>query len=594
MVVKVKKSTQNPSRVVTDRFIKEVALCRDNVVYCSGLSPQREVKFKASWYPRTLTVSVDTKKHQLDVLAVDELSPQSVELLNITEEFKRGVFNKFVFQVELTVEDDGTTLSLEDCVENFFDDFLSEVALSGLDSEQIFNLGFFGNCRNLSYFLSPGICSLGLINSAGVLSEDLLLLLMTSYSLDASEELQEINDFTYNVLKKQKGSLKELILGTFSLSEFSEDLPDRKFCLNSKHQEDASYFEALKTIIVLESNYLPLLQKRQLIAGVNSSGAGDEFDKYLELFKEVVGQTLPINTEDKIDLFFDWVYNCSFLVIDHFQYQDDPDGSDFNREIMDGDNDYFFEEHLSTEQFILFEKLVGVDLKDIFSEKEDRESLLSFFNNSLGVDSFGIFVPSTGSKLNNLLRNLNEINYHHTKLSYKIVNRIASYCANKMFVENSELPLELVVDENRVGSGCGLLSDLMGTFLTYCSIGKGMFLDKLIVRFHKPNFSSYNLDEEVKSFKIDLIKQLMDLNNNLVVEFQYKPLTELRKVEANERFRQAMPGFQNRFCKNDLKDFYSPDQIKRISFKALKDTEYFDNYSGIRNARDVILVPVTK
>ena len=594
MVVKVKKSTQNPSKVVADSFIKEVALCRDNVAYCSGLSPRREVKFHAAWYPRTLTVSIDTKNHQLEVLAVDELSPQSVELLNITEEFKRGVFNKFVFQVELTVEDDGTTLSLEDCVEKFFDDFLSEVALSGLDSEQIFNLGFFGNCRNLSYFLSPGICSLGLINSAGVLSEDLLLLLMTSYSLDASEELQEINDFTYNVLKKQKGALKELILGTFNLLELSDDPSDRKFCLNSKHQDDAIYLEALKAIVVLESNYLPLLQKRQLISGVNSSGSGDEFDKYLKLFKEVVGQTLPINTEDKIDLFFDWVYNCCFSVIDHFQYQDDPDGSDFNIEIMDGENDDFFKENLSTEQFILFEKLVGVDLKDIFSEKDNRESLLSFFNNSLGVDSFGIFVPSTGSKLDNLLRNLNEINYHHTKLSYKIVNRIASYCANKMFVKNSELPLELVVDENRVGGGGGLLSDLMGTFLTYCSISKKMFLDKLIVRFHKPNLSSYNLDEEVKSFKIDLIKQLMDLNKNLVVEFQYKPLTELRKVEANERFRQAMPGFQNRFCENDLKDFYSPDQIKRISFKALKDTEYFDNYSGIKNARDVILVPVTK
>jgi hypothetical protein len=591
LVVKVKKSTQNPSKVVADSFIKEVALCRDNVAYCSGLSPQREVKFHAAWYPRTLTVSIDTKNHQLEVIAVDELSPQSAELLNITEEFRRGVFNKFIFQIELTVEDDEITLSLEDCVDKIFDDFLSEVALSGLDFERIFNLGLLGNCRNLSHFLSPGICSLGLINSAGILSKDLLHLLMTSYSLDASEELREINDFTYNVLKRQKGSLKELILGTFSLLELSDDPSDRKFCLNSKHQEDAAYLEALKAIIVLESNYLPLLQKRQLIAGVTSSV--NDFDKFLELFKEVVGQTLPTSTEDKFDLFFDWVYNCCFSVIDQFQY-DDLDGSDFNREIMDGDNDYFLKEHLSTEQFILFEKLVGVDLKDIFSEKDDRESLLSFFNNSLGVDSFGIFVPSTGSGLDNLLRNLNEINYHHTKLSYKIVNRIASYCANKMFVENSELPLELVVDENRVGTGGGFVSDLMGTFLTYCSVGKEMFLDKLIVRFHKPNLSSYNLDEEVKSFKIDLIKQLMDLNKNLVIEFQYKPLTERRKVETNERFRQAMPGFQNIFCKNDLKDFYSPDQIERISFKALKDTEYFDNYSGIKNARDVILVPVTK
>lgn len=591
MVVKVKKSTQNPSKVVADSFIKEVALCRDNVAYCSGLSPQREVKFHAAWYPRTLTVSIDTKNHQLEVLAVDELSPQSAELLNITEEFRRGVFNKFIFQIELTVEDDEITLSLEDCVDKIFDDFLSEVALRGLDFERIFNFGLLGNCRNLSCFLSPGICSLGLINSTGILSEDLLHLLMTSYSLDASEDLREINDFTYNVLKRQKGSLKELILETFRFLELSDDPSDRKFCLNSEHQEDVAYLEALKIIIVLESNYLPLLQKRQLIAGVTSSE--DDFDKFLELFKEVVGQTLPTSTEDKFDLFFDWVYNCCFSVIDQFQY-DDLDGSDFNREIMDGDNDYFFKEHLSTEQFILFEKLAGVDLKDIFSEKDDRESLLSFFNNSLGVDSFGIFVPSTGSGLDNLLRNLNEINYHHTKLSYKIVNRIASYCANKMFVENSELPLELVVDENRIGAGGGFVSDLMGTFLTYCSVGKEMFLDKLIVRFHKPNLRSYNLDEEVKSFKIDLIKQMMDLNKNLVVEFQYKPLTERRKVETNERFRQAMPGFQNIFCENDLKDFYSPDQIERISFKALKDTEYFDNYSGIKNARDVILVPVTK
>lgn len=592
MVVKVKKSTQNPSKVVTDSFIKEVALCRNNVAYCSGLSPQQEVKFHVAWYPRILTVSVDTKRHQLEILAVGELSPQSAELLNITEEFRCGVFNKFIFQIELTVEDDEITLSLEDCVDKIFDDFLSEVALSGLDSERIFNLGLLGNCRNLSHFLSPGICSLGLINSAGILSEDLLHLLMTSYSLDASEELREINDFTYNVLKKQKESLKELILGTFRFLDLSDDPSDRKFCLNSEHQEDDAYLEALKIILVLESNYLPLLQKRQLIASVTSSE--DDFDKFLELFKEVVGQTLPTNTEDKIDLFFDWVYNYCFPVIDYFQYQDDPDGSDFNREIMDGDNDYFFEEHLSTEQFILFEKLVGVDLKDIFSEKDDRESLLSFFNNSLGVDSFGIFVPTTRSKLDNLFQNLNEINYHHTKLSYKIVNRIASYCANKMFVENTEFPLELVVDENRIGVGGGLVSDLMGTFLTYCSIGKEMFLDKLIVRFHKPNLRSYNLDEEVKSFKIDLIKQMMDLNKNLVVEFQYKPLTERRKVETNERFRQAIPGFQNRFCENDLNDFYSPDQIERISFKALKDTEYFDNYSGIKNARDVILVPVTK
>ena len=310
MVVKVKKTTQNPSKVVANSFIKEVALCRDNVAYCSGLSPQREVKFHTSWYPRTLTVSVDTKKHQLDVLAVDELLPQSAELFNITEEFKRGVFNKFIFQIELTVKDDGTTLLLKDCVEKIFDDFLSEVALSGLDSERIFSLGLSGNCRNLSYFLSPGICSLGLINSAGILSKDLLHLLMTSYSLDASEDLREINDFTYNVLKRQKGSLKELILGTFSLLELSDDLPDRKFCLSSKHQEDASYLEALKTIIVLESNYLPLLQKRQLIAGVTSSV--NDFDKYLELFKEVVGQTLPTSTEDKIDLFLDWVFETVF------------------------------------------------------------------------------------------------------------------------------------------------------------------------------------------------------------------------------------------------------------------------------------------
>ena len=89
-----------------------------------------------------------------------------------------------------------------------------------------------------------------------------------------------------------------------------------------------------------------------------------------------MGQTLPTNTEDKIDLFFDWVYNYCFPVIDYFQYQDDPDGSDFNREIMDGDNDYFFEEHLSTEQFILFEKLVGVDLKDIFLKRTTEKFII--------------------------------------------------------------------------------------------------------------------------------------------------------------------------------------------------------------------------
>lgn len=587
MVVKTKKSTQKPDEVITDRFVKEVSLCRDNVVYCSGLSPQKEIKFNfpVSWFPRNLTVSVDTKTHQLDVLSVDELDLTSSELLNIAEEFKRGLFNKFVFQVEIIVEDSKTILSLADCVDKIFDEFLVDVALNGVDVQRIFNLGIVES-SDLYHLLSPGICSLGLIGASDTLSAELLLLLIASYSLDASKTSQETNDFIYNVLKKQKDSLKELIVESFDFSYFFDGPFNRNFCLNSKHQDDDGYLESLKAIIVLMVNYLPSLLKKQLISCSNLSS--DNFNKVLKLFKETTTRTLPTSTEDKLDLFFDWIYYYCYEVIDSYEYADD---SDFNKNVMDGEKDYFFKERLSIEQFILFEKIVGVDLVEIFSEKDNREHLLSFFKNSLGVDSFGIFIPNTGSRLDNLLKKFEEINRHHTKLNYKIISRIASYCANKIFVEEFELPSELVVDENRNNGGA--VSELMGTYLTYCSIDKEMFLDKLIVRFHAPDFNP-SKEEEVKTFKKELIKQLMDLNKNLIVEFQYKPLTERRRVESSNFYYHARTRFKNTFCVKDLKDFYSSDQLERISLKPLEDTEYFDNYSGIKNARDVILVPVSQ